>query len=476
MLRARASEVYFEATARMRVTLGVVERVLKSLRGTKGRKSLVMVSAGFIYDTHIQEFKDVREAARRSNVAIYFLDTKGLEGMPNNFEAQFGPPIDTQDLGAMWIEGFEAAAGTENLALDTGGFIVRNTNNLAKGIARIAAESQNYYLLGYYPSNTARDGKFREIDVEVGGKGLKVRARKGYYAPLDESLSVERDEPEAEDPEFQLALDSPFEIEDVPVRMTHYVFDEKILGKASAMLIAEVDVSEFGFEEKELEGKRRFVDTLEFFMVAAHRDSGEYLQYDEKINMKLLPRTRERFDDDWLPIVRDFELLPGGWQAKIVVRDANTGRIGSVVHEFDVPELTTLRTSSPIISDTIARQRPGQEGPPRPKLLARRSFAPGAKLLCSYDVYGAQRDEATGMPLVLAGWEIRNELGSTVAETAPTEIRATSLGGLSRMFGANLENIAPGRYDLVLTVIDQVADETIEVTEPFWLEEPAPSS
>ena len=56
--------------------------------------------------------------------------------------------------------------------------------DLDRGIERIGRETRIYYLLGYNSTNTARDGKFRKIEVELKeGKDLKVRARKGYYAP-----------------------------------------------------------------------------------------------------------------------------------------------------------------------------------------------------------------------------------------------------------------------------------------------------
>jgi VWFA-related protein len=182
MVRGRASEVYYQAVSRNRITLEVLERSLNALGASKGRKSLILVSEGFIYDPNLDEFKRVTQASRRSNVAMYFLDTRGLGGLPTYASAEFGPPIDNQDIGAAFVENLEASEGAESLAADTGGFSVKNTNDLVGGIKRIADESQSYYLVGYNSTNTARDGRFRKIQVKVAGKGLKVRARKGYVA------------------------------------------------------------------------------------------------------------------------------------------------------------------------------------------------------------------------------------------------------------------------------------------------------
>jgi len=152
---------------------------------------VILVSEGFIHDLNVDEFKRVNEASRRSNAAIYFLNARGLEGMPLAMTAQFGPALPDQDVGFAFAESFDAVGGSELVASDSGGFTVRNTNDLSGGIQKIANETQAYYLLGYIPSNTTRDGRFRKIQVKLAnGKGLQVRARKGYYAPSDTGKSA----------------------------------------------------------------------------------------------------------------------------------------------------------------------------------------------------------------------------------------------------------------------------------------------
>jgi VWFA-related protein len=462
LMSARAMEVYYQATARNRITLDVMERVLLSLAGTRGRKSLILVSEGFIYDPNMDEFKKVVQASRRSNAAIYFLDTRGLEGMPEALTAEFGPMIDERDIGAAFSETIEASEGSESLASDSGGFAVRNTNDLSKGIRRIADESQAYYLLGYSPTNTQRDGRFRKIQVKVpAGKGYQVRARKGYYAPLEGKNALQR-KPEGTDPDIQSALDSPFDVAEIPIRMTAYVFDETILGKANVVIVADAEVRDFAFHE---EGGR-FLDSLEFLLVAAHRETGEFFRYDQKVEMKLLPATRQKLD--WYTISREFELAPGGYQAKIVVRDKNSGRIGTLVHEFEVPALGPFRVSTPVLSDTMQPLPPGEKtGTPQPTLLARRAFAPGAMLLAQFEVYGAAKEKGSGMPRVTAGYEIRRTDGTVVTHVDPTPIQPTSLGRLMRLVGTRLDDSPPGDYEMVLSLKDEIAGKTIELKEPF---------
>ncbi|HET7747480.1 MAG TPA: VWA domain-containing protein, partial [Vicinamibacteria bacterium] len=244
LVRGRAAEIYFQSVARNRITLQVLERVLTSLAGTRGRKSVILVSEGFIYDPNLDEFKKVVTASRRSNAALYFVDTRGLSGMPTFASAEFGPPLDNRDIGFAFMDSLQEAEGAESLAADSGGFSVKNTNDLAKGIGRIANETRAYYLLGYNPKDVKRDGRFRRIEVKVPGrKGIQVRARRGYFAPLDGAAQA--DAAKGVDPDIQAALDSPFDEKQIPIRMTAWVFDETLLGKASTIVGALVDVSGF---------------------------------------------------------------------------------------------------------------------------------------------------------------------------------------------------------------------------------------
>jgi hypothetical protein len=460
----RATDVYFQAVARNRITLSMLKRVLESLIASRGRKSVILVSDGFINDPSLEDFKEVVKASRRANAAIYSVDSIGLASLPVEFSAESSSPIAAMDVGASFMDESMATSGNDDLAFDTGGFAVRNSNDLTRGIERIADESRVYYLLGYMPTNARQDGKFRKIEVRVNRKDIKIRARKGYYAPLEGGKTPNKKEAPKADPQFQQALDSPYEANDVPLRLTAYVFGEGLMGKANATVLAEVDVRKFAFAE--VDG--RFTDTLEFLVVTAHRDSGEYWRYDQKVNMNLLPATRERLSKSWFPIARDFELAPGAYQSKVVVRDKNAGKVGTVTFAFDVPDLTAFRTSSITLSDTPQPQQ-GDKGVPRPAMLARRAFETGRQLYAEFSVFGAAKDKASGMPKVWAGHQVRDATGAVRINVAPSLIRPTSLGHLSRLIGASLEGFPAGDYDFALAVTDEISGKTLDIHEPFTI-------
>lgn len=477
LVLGRAQEVYYQSVTRNRITLGVIDRVLKSLAGSRGRKSLILVGGGFIYDPQLSEFKDVVQSARRGNCAIYFLDTEGLGGIPVYQTAQFGPAIDNQDIGAAFSENLERAEGSESIAADSGGFSVKNTNDLNKGIGKIANDSRAYYLVGYQSTNNARDGKFRKIQVKVNRKNVDVRARKGYYARLEGQKAAER-KPGDADPDIQAALDSPYEADSIPMRMTHFVGEEALLGKANVAVVTEVDIRGFNFEQKE----GRNLDTLEFLLVVAHRETGEFFRYDQKVEMKLQDQTRERMEKTWFPLSREFELAPGGYQAKLVVRDKNAGKIGTIIHEFEVPDLSQFRISTPIIADAIQPPKPeekDQKGPPRAIYMVRREFPAGDDkfLFCQYEVYGAQKDKGSGMPKVVAGYVVKKkDDGTVVSQVESTPIKPTSLGRVSRFTGMSLKDYSPGEYEIVLSLKDELSGKTVEYAEPFKVTAPETSA
>ena len=120
--------------------------------------------------------RQIAAQAARNGVTIYCVDGRGSAGA--------GRPLpDPSTAGRPVSTAFDTAEdGTEILAADTGGFVVRGTDDFTGAFARIAEDTSTYYVLGYQPEAFALDGKLRKIHVRVKKNGLHVRARKGYLA------------------------------------------------------------------------------------------------------------------------------------------------------------------------------------------------------------------------------------------------------------------------------------------------------
>lgn len=459
-VESKAAETYLAARTRNRTTFGAIERLMKPLAATRDRKSVVLLSEGFVYDPQEEGFRNVVQAARRANAALYFVDTRGLADLPSYYSAAFGQPIEEKNMLSALADMSQEAEGSESLARDTGGFTVSHTNDLESGIVRIAAESRRYYLLGYSPGNIPRDGRFRKLEVKVRRPGAVVRARRGYYAPADPAAAKAEPVKSSTDPQIQFGLDAPTAIDEIPLRMTTYVLDDLGMEHTRVLVAADADISRVEF--RETAGK--LLGTLDTLSVAARRENSEVFRNDQKVELERKPGTVA--SPSWYTMVREFELPSGTYQAKLVVRDTNSRRLGTVSLEFEVPPPGQLRLSSPILTDTV-QVAPG--GTPNAALLARRTFSSSKPFFCRFDVYGATTDPGTRMPRVVASHVLRRSDGSVVNRSEPSQIAPTSLGGVSRLMQIPLAGLSPGEYQLELVVRDDRAGRELKSVEPFTI-------
>ena len=180
IVRGRATEVAADARIRRKDAYGVLLRSLDWLVKQPGRHSIIMVSGGYAVDYEDDEQRQVITRSLEARAPIHFLDARGLAGFGMFSGVEFGPALPT-DAGETPFAFSEAAQGASDLALDTGGIVLRNTNNFDRGLERVLDTMTIYYVIGYEPPVNPKPG-FRKIEVEVKGKGLKVQARRGYLS------------------------------------------------------------------------------------------------------------------------------------------------------------------------------------------------------------------------------------------------------------------------------------------------------
>ena len=144
-----------------------------------GPKSIVFMSEGFVADGMEEALRGVVGQVARSGGRVYAIDVRGLGrfGAGDNL----GQRDVTNEAGALMSFDLQAD-GFNSLAVDTGGMMIRNENNFNRALETIAADANQYYVLGYQPSNAAFNGKYRTIEVRVKRPDVRVRARRGYLA------------------------------------------------------------------------------------------------------------------------------------------------------------------------------------------------------------------------------------------------------------------------------------------------------
>ncbi|HKW61660.1 MAG TPA: VWA domain-containing protein [Candidatus Acidoferrum sp.] len=134
-----------------------------------GRKALVIITDADDQGSKVR-VEEAIEAAQRTNTVVHILLV--------------------HDPGFGWRPDI-----AHKISDSTGGRVIEvsSAKHLDEAFDQISEELRTEYTLGYYPTNSARDGTFRKIKVETTDKDLKVLARKGYYAPKDEGAPAGQD-------------------------------------------------------------------------------------------------------------------------------------------------------------------------------------------------------------------------------------------------------------------------------------------
>jgi VWFA-related protein len=436
-----AEEVYAQARNGLEATLGGLRQALDSLVPLRGRKSLVLVSEGFILQPGMAGYAELVDVARRANVAIHFLDPRGLE-------AAFGA-VSQQPPGPGWAtERAIEEAGADDLADATGGRAIP-TNDLTEGLRRVTSESEVYYLLGYQPRRTEQGE--RKVKVRVRRDGLNVRARSRYYVGEAERAGARREKERKKDetagrtPEEKAAMRAVGDTNDLPLRLSALFFDNNGRGQVTTMYPVEIRVPVAA------PGKAKFRTVAE----ARPGDGGKAMRDEFETELNLRPGAETILSRHWY-------MPPGVWQIRVLVRELTTGKVGTALHTFDVPSPEAFRIASPILTTEMEKT----DGRDRPRVVLGRTFRSGQLLYVQYQVHGAAGDPKTRLPVVTAGWELRR--GEEVVRAAePTPIRPDWDGRLSRLLGVSLEGLEIGDYELALRVTDTIGAREAVAREPF---------
>jgi VWFA-related protein len=455
---ASADEVYsFERSALLK-TLDVLWGATETLASLPGRKALILVSEGFILDPSEKTFDSVRREASTANVVIHFLDARGLPAGPDFFQAAgTSTALPPQDIGPTLIAWRLEDDGAESLAADTGGLVLQ-TNDLLAGLERVAQESRVYYLLGYAPTNTKRDGRYRKIQVKVHRDDVQVRARKGYFARDKKERRPSREPLDAVDRKLR----DPFDASQIPLRLQAFVMGPLDDGRLEVLVAGEIDISSLDVVTEGGRTLARPALTLATFSRAreAHRS-------DWTLDVTLAGHIEGPL---WHPFLTRLEMKPGDHRARLVAASEPSGRIGSVTHDFLVPDPSGLRISTPILSDTLT----ARAGERRVLPVAHRSFVSGATLHCHVELHGALADPVKGRRGAVASLVARAADGREWARVQDSPM-VDEGRHLSKLFSIPLAEAPLGEGTLSLHVRDLTSGQQLDADEPFRVDGDASS-
>jgi VWFA-related protein len=480
--------------------LSALETAAKMLGQLNEKKSLIYFASGLRLngvDNQAQLHATV-DSAIKAGVSFWPIDTRGLVAQAPLGDATQGSPGNS----AIYT-GAAAAANTSNfqqsqdtlyaLAGDTGGKALFDTNDLDHGLVMAQDSISDYYLIGYYATNTAKNGHFRRVKITLNQNlDAKLDYRQGYYADKEftrfTAVDKERQLEDAlmlEDPITELSI--AMEIDHFQLNRAEYFIPiiVKIPGRELALAKrggAEHTLIDFVGEIKDLSGG---------MTVSNVRDS---------VNIKLSDATAAELAHRPIEYDTGFTLLPGKYRIKFLARDDETGRIGTYETTFTIPNLNKEDKRVPISSVVLSSQRVEdkdtlfdaakakdrqKEDSVNPLVQDGKKTIPSVTRVFSiarpmyvylqaYKPPPAPVDPKASAtpPQPLFAFVSLYLAGREVFETPPAAVEptpASRLGITPLSFNVALDRLPPGTYDCQVTVVDPSNQKTNYWRAPILL-------
>ena len=464
-------------------TLGAVNYVVRGMRELPGRKAVVLFSDGFaLYDFDngkkkpnprlMDNFQRLSELANRSSVIIYSIDARGVVNpLMMDAEDSFENYIGAQNAGAgdrisvvehkaidRSTQLFESQAGLRALAEQTGGFAVINNNNLGKGIERIMNDQTSYYVLGYQPSSESFDvGKvrFNKMTVKVLRPDVRVRYRTGFFNVTDEDSK-----PPVKSPRQQIyaALTSPFNSSDIDLRLTSLLADDAKTGVFMRSLLY-VNGANLKFTEEPNGWHKASFDIVAMIF----GENGTIV--DEVSRTETIKARAETLQEiiakGFVSTITVPIKKPGAYQMRVVMRDTDSGRVGSASQFVEVPNLKKNRlTLSGILLQRL--QKPGsvanqkQFQPDEQRDFARRRFQPSDNIRFDLSIYNARAGKTSQNHLMVQYRILRHGKEIFISMEKPLAVSSTAAAGTIDTSGVFKlgKNMSPGDYVLQVIIRD----------------------
>jgi VWFA-related protein len=315
------------------------------------KKSLIYFSSG-MDRTGIENESELRSAinaAVRANLAIYTMDLRGLEAMVAGGEAQNASLRGTSSYSGQaslnqYNSNFSTQETLVTLAGDTGGRAFLDSNDFGQIFKGVQNDTSTYYLLGYKSSNAARDGRYRHITVRVNRPGAKLEFRRGYYAPADFQHSNREDREQQLDQE--LASDLPSTDLQVYLAAGYFRLNDNRFYVPVSLV---VPGSQIPFTRNNDQDKA----TLDVIGAVYDPDKRPIGQVRDTV--KLAVNTSQLVQRKNVQYGTSFILPPGKFHLKFVLRENQTGLLGSFETDLVIPDLKNLpvKTSSIILAGQV---------------------------------------------------------------------------------------------------------------------------
>lgn len=354
------------------------------------------------------------------------------------------------------------ADGSEVLARQTGGFVVRNQNDF--GLERVFDDQSGYYLIGYRPASTTFDRRFHTIQARVKRGGLTVRTRGGFFG-------VSGDESRATQPVDRLshALISPFAANDIAVRVATYFANDPARGSLLRVFLT--------FNAKALtytlEPDGTHVAKLDLSGVLFGENGAMASRQDQSATLRLRGQPYERALREGVVYGFDWPLKQTGiFQLRVALRDAASQKVGASGQLIYVPKLDNGALA---LSDILLQaEQPARADGDQDNTLVTRRFPRGTSLMFGYTIYNASLNKSKHLPKLTTrtlvfrdAVKIYSSDAAVVNTEGQTDLQRISTGARLQLGPA----LTPGEYVVQIVVEDQVSKRTVTRLTQFEVEQ-----
>ncbi len=333
--------------------LFAIRAIAKSLERVDQRKSMLYFSGGLTRNG-IENQASLRAAtneAAKANMAIYAVDSRGLQALPPVGDASKGSlrgnsaysgGAATAQLAANYSS--QETLGT--LAADTGGKFFGDSNDFAPAFQQVQRDTEAYYIIGFHSTNQKKDGSYRHLTVKMNRQDVKIEYRPGYYAPADFGHQ------KTEDRELALTeqMHSDLPATDVALYLQALYFRANITKQNESLLYIPVSLLVPGSQIPFVKNGDR--DKASLDIMGRVQNSQGVTVGNVRDTVKLALDQTQEVKRKNIQYSTGYTLAPGKYHLKFVVRENQTGNMGSFETDIDVPDLkkVPLKLSSVVLA------------------------------------------------------------------------------------------------------------------------------
>ena len=311
-----------------------LQEVVRRVSVMPGQRSIVLVSPGFLTLTYEYDVSEVIDKANKANVFINALDGRGVYTVDPIGDISQDAPLRANSATvalSMQYRVMEQQVQSEvlsNLAYSTGGFYFYNNNDLDVGFRTTAAEPEVSYLLAFVPTNLKNDGRFHTISVKLTGKEkYTVQSRRGFFAPKRGETPEQLAQQDIDD-----ALFSTEERQSLPIQL-HLQYYKSDAHNAELSVLTHVDLTKVDFEKSD----GRNLDDLTIVAALFDRNGNFITGQEQTLELRLKDSTLQRLNQTGVTLKTKFDVKPGGYLVRLVVRDTKAAQLSARNGVVEIP-------------------------------------------------------------------------------------------------------------------------------------------